>query len=235
MAVFARRTRVRARRRTRAVQSELAKQAASSTRAALSSLRPVGTAARPCQSTDAGTDVETLWSEGFVAPRGAGTTMVILGYTVFEPCRGLVEGVIESLRGQCSLWLGADEPTSSEPRNSDTTRSRRSDVCSGTELNGKVLHPRRQVRSGDLPRADPVSHSTFGLNGCSHASFSTGSSLVPPWCDLRAKVSRLTTPRGPKFAMRRSRIGRWAVRTAYEGSGLEPGRRTQGQSPDWFD
>ena len=65
--------------------------------------------------------------------------MVILGYTVFEPCGGLVEGVIESLRGQRSLWPGADEPTGSEPGNSDTTRSRRSDVCSGTELDGKIL------------------------------------------------------------------------------------------------
>ena len=29
-----------------------------------------------------------------------------LGYTAFEPCKGLVEGVIESLRGQRSLRLG---------------------------------------------------------------------------------------------------------------------------------
>ena len=29
-----------------------------------------------------------------------------LGYTAFEPCTGLVEGVIESLRGQRSLRLG---------------------------------------------------------------------------------------------------------------------------------
>ena len=29
-----------------------------------------------------------------------------LGYTAFEPCRGLVEGVIESLSGQRSLRLG---------------------------------------------------------------------------------------------------------------------------------
>lgn len=30
-----------------------------------------------------------------------------LGYTAFEPCRGLVEGVIESLSGQRSLRLGS--------------------------------------------------------------------------------------------------------------------------------
>ena len=62
-----------------------------------------------------------------------------LGYTAFEPRRGLEEGVIASLRGQRSLRLGARRTKSTESGNSETTRSRRSNVCSGTELNGKVL------------------------------------------------------------------------------------------------